>query len=341
MSDDLGGRVRAAIHAARVRLDLRKRLAPATAVFDVASLPVTALAAAQLWLVRRLGIESLPANRRLLDRMGVFPVRRHYYDPLVDPALLHRSLDAVRDLPGIDLGLDRQLALLAELDYADELAAVPIEQRSPTEYGFANGTFFGCDGAYLYAMIRHFKPRRIYEVGSGNSTLMARLALARNAAEDPGFRCRHVCVEPYEMPWMEGLGIDVVRAPVETIAPEMLLDLEANDILFIDSSHMIRPQSDVLYLYQRVLPRLAPGVVVHIHDVFTPRDYPATWLLDRKLFWNEQYLLEAMLTENSRYEVLAAVNQLRRDHEEALASKFPIVRARPDLPAMSFWMRRR
>jgi hypothetical protein len=308
-------------------------------VLDPLLAPVSALSARQLKLVRRIGLLGLPRTAAALRRVGIFPVRDHYYEPLIDPKHLRHPLDVPRDLPGIDLRIDAQLALLARLRYADELHAIPVEGGGPGRFAWDNGTYFFTDAQFLYGMIRLHRPRRIYEVGSGNSTLVARLAIAANQGDDPSYTCEHVCIEPYEMPWLEGAGVRVLRQRVEELDPSFFAALAADDLLFVDSSHMIRPQGDVLFEIQRVLPRLAPGVLVHVHDVFTPRDYPAEWIDRRQLFWNEQYLLEAFLACNPRYEVVAALHHLSVEHPTALAEACPVRKpGRPSHPS-GFWIR--
>jgi hypothetical protein len=105
--------------------------------------------------------------------------------------------------------------------------------------------------------------------------------------------------------------------------------LEANDILFIDSSHVIRQQGDVEHEYLRLLGLLRPGVIIHAHDIFTPRDYPAAWVLEDRGLWNEQYLLEAFLSFNDSFEVLAALNYLSHEHRDALCNACPILVKEP------------
>ena len=105
----------------------------------------------------------------------------------------------------------------------------------------------------------------------------------------------------------------------------MFQELDAGDILFIDSSHMIRPQGDVVFEYLEILPTLKDGVIVHIHDIFSPRDYPADWVIDRVWFWNEQYLLEAFLTLNSDWKIIGALNYLRHNHYDKLKEKCPFL----------------
>ena len=187
-------------------------------------------------------------------------------------------------------------------------------------FEFENPSFRAGDAEVWYQVVRTTKPSRLVEIGSGNSTRLAAQAIRRSMAEDTEYACEHICIEPYEMPWLEDSGVTTVRERVENVDPAIFAALEDGDILFIDSSHMIRPQGDVLFEYLSLLPTLAPGVIVHVHDIFTPRDYPASWLQQDVLFWNEQYQLEAFLAENERWEILGGLNFLRHRHFDELAA---------------------
>jgi predicted O-methyltransferase YrrM len=257
--------------------------------------------------------------------VGVFPIRDHYYEPLFQSSALRRPLDEVRSLPGIDLNVPEQLRLLERLDYGHELTDLPRAKPDDLSFYLDNGSFESGDAEYLYNLIRLKKPRRIYEIGSGNSTLMARKATQANRAEVPGYECEHLCVEPFEMPWLERTGLTVIRRRVEDLPATFWSPLQADDLLFIDSSHVIRPQGDVLFEYLEVLPTLAPGVIVHVHDIFTPRDYPRSWVVDEVRLWNEQYLLEAFLTSNDRWRIIGALNYLHHAHFEKLRAKCPFL----------------
>jgi predicted O-methyltransferase YrrM len=184
----------------------------------------------------------------------------------------------------------------------------------------------------LYNLIRLNRPSRIIEIGSGQSTLMARHALHSN-----GQPCEHTCVEPYEAKWLENTGVNVIRERVENVPLSIFDDLGEGDILFIDSSHVIRPCGDVLREFLEIVPRLKPGVLVHVHDIFTPRDYPERWLRSERRLWNEQYLLEAFLSFNSRVEVLCALNWLKHGHYDALKKACPMLR--PDSEPGAFWFK--
>ena len=189
-------------------------------------------------------------------------------------------------------------------------------------------------------MIRRFKPRRLIEIGSGFSTLIARKAIACNLQERPGCGCRHTCVEPYEEPWLEQCGATVLRQRVESVDKSLFHQLAEDDILFIDSSHMIRPGGDVLCEYLEILPALRPGVLIHVHDVFTPRDYPAAWVCDEVRFWNEQYPLEAFLCGNRSFKVVLALNHLKHQYPAEVALKLPVLGREMWRQPGSFWMRR-
>lgn len=283
--------------------------------------------------IRRVGVGRLPASRRALLRAGVFPIRDHYYEPRFDYTAEDSGAEAERALPGIDWNPAGQLAFLAGLGHADELAGLD------GELDLRNGLFEAGDAEVWYQVVRHLKPRRIYEVGSGHSTRIAQRALRRNREEDPAYTCEHLCIEPYEAPWLAETGATVIRQRVETLGPAFFGALERGDVLFIDSSHVIRPGGDVVFEYLEVLPTLRSGVVVHVHDVFTPRGYPRAWLAEEVRFWNEQYLLEAFLTHNAAWEILAALNHLRHHHYDALLRVAPLLT--PEREPGSFYLRRR
>ena len=153
------------------------------------------------------------------------------------------------------------------------------------------------------------------------STLMARKAVEKNIAENEDYKCQHVSIEPYEAAWLSTVGVELKKTVVESVPLEEFACLRENDLLFIDSSHMIRPQGDVLYEYLEILPSLQKGVIVHIHDIFTPRNYLDQWVRLDVRFWNEQYLLEAFLSFNREFEILGALNWLRHHHFALLASR--------------------
>jgi len=265
----------------------------------------------------------MPFCKRVLMRVGVFPITNHYYEPLFDSRLLRRPLDQNRDLPGIDWNTDEQLHILKSFCFNEELKGIPDTRTDELTFHFNNHAFESGEAEYLYNLIRLKKPARIFEIGSGYTTLMAIKAIKKNQEEIVGYKCKHLCIEPYEMPWLEKTGATIVRQRVEEVDKAVFSELEKGDILFIDSSHIIRPQGDVLFEYLELLPTLKTGVIVHIHDIFSPRDYPKEWVVDEVRFWNEQYLLEAFLTCNQNWKVIGAVNYLQHNHYQHLKATCP------------------
>jgi hypothetical protein len=254
---------------------------------------------------------------------------------------LRKPLSDDRELAGIDWNTTEQLSLLSNFRFNDELLKFPTDRQDENEFFYGNGMFESGDAEFLYNMIRLNKPKRIFEIGSGQSTLIAKQAVEANRAEDPGYSCEHVCIEPYEAAWLEQLNVDVVRKPVELIDTSFFGNLEKNDILFIDSSHMIRPQGDVLFEYLEILPVVKSGVLIHIHDIFSPKDYLERWIQSEVCFWNEQYLLEAFLSYNSEFKIIGAVNFLKHHYPQELTAACPVLGQQLDSREPgSFWLRR-
>lgn len=237
----------------------------------------------------------------LTDRWGYHIRPIHYYEPIPDfRAITLEQITRRREFPAIDFRWDDQLALLNELTaYHDELSAL--------EFDFDNGFFSGFDAAVYYSLIRHLKPQRVIEIGGGYSTQLAAKALRGNG--------KLICIEPYPER-LNGVGpsIELIQKRVEEIDVDFFSCLEAGDILFIDSSHAVKFGGDVCYEFLQLLPRLAPGVWIHVHDIFFPHDYPAEWLIERRMAFNEQYLLEAFLSYNEKFQVALANYWLRLDY---------------------------
>ena len=307
-------------------------------IFDIVLAPMVFPASCLLKAVRKAGIQRMPLCRHILMLVGVFPIRNHYHEPLFDSRQLTGPLDQDRILPGMDWNVSEQLDVLGKFHFNEELKDIPSVKSDELIFHFNNDSFESGDAEYWYNLIRLKKPARIFEIGSGNSTLMARKAISRNQQELPGYECKHLCIEPFERPWLDRLGVTVIRQRVEKVDKTMFEELEKDDILFIDSSHIIRPQGDVLFEYLQLLPLLKTGVIVHIHDIFSPRDYLGKWLTDEVKFWNEQYLLEAFLTSNVHWKIIGALNFLRHHHFQELQGKCPFLT--PDREPGSFYIQK-
>lgn len=275
-----------------------------------------------------------------LRKRGLALYKTHYYQPFISQDDLRRPLHEDRLLPGIKLDSATQLGFIESLKGRDELAEIPDGPTGEADFYFNNGSFDHGDADIFYSVIRNFRPKNIIEIGSGNSTKIGLQAIARNKEEDLEYQCRFVCVEPYEQPWLETAGVEVMRERVELIDPEFFDALGQDDILFIDSSHIIRPQGDVLFEILEILPRLKPGVIVQIHDIHLPYDYLEQWVLDQELLWNEQYLLQAFLSMNDGYEILSMGAWLAATRKEELTALLPGFAKNPTTRPGSIWLRR-
>jgi len=312
-------------------------------VVDLIAIIPVLIAAILMKMVRRLGIWRMPLCKAVFNRVGIYPIRDHYYEPMFNyKKHLQHSLRNERTLPGIDINAAGQLHWLAQFNYADELKRIPLHPLDEKSFYYKNPNFAEGDAECLYSLIRLKKPKRIIEIGSGFSTMMAREAIAQNQRDDASYTCHHICIEPYEMPWLDAInGLEVIRQKVEKTDRTLFRQLESNDMLFIDSSHIIRPQSDVLTEYLEILPILNSGVLIHIHDIFTPYDYLDHWLIDEVKLWNEQYLLEAFLSCNPQFEIVLALNFLAHQHTAALEEKFPMLRGQAkQVEPRSIWIRK-
>ena len=263
----------------------------------------------------------------------------HFYQPIPDTRTLTDDLwTRDSDLVGIDLNDAAQLHLLREVfpRFQAEYEHWPTEPTDqPHEFYMPNGMFEGLDAVVLYCMIRHFRPRVILEVGSGFSSRLAAQAALHNG------NSRLICIDPHAGPALKrgfpGLA-SLIEEEVQRVDLGLFRQLGSGDFLFIDSSHVVKSGGDVNYLFLEVLPRLRPGVIVHVHDIFLPRETPRYWMRDHGYFFTEQYLLQAFLTYNTEFEVLFANSYLLRKFRDEVQAFFP--GARPDDDA-SFWMRRK
>ena len=276
-----------------------------------------------LYFFRFFGGHKFKLSRFILKKIGVFPIIKNYYEPVFDFDNLKYNLNSKRSLPGVNLNLDNQLNFLEKFKYSDELKQLNFNKKTEnTGFFLENNFFMGGDADIYYQMIRHFKPKNIIEIGSGYSSLVAFEAIDNNLKID-GFKSTLTCVEPYENKWLEKKGINVIREKIEELEPKMLEKLNNKDILFVDSSHIVKPQGDILKIFLEIFPKLNKGVIIHIHDIFTPRDYPSKWLKEENRFYNEQYLFEAIMDNSLRYNILCSLNYLKNDHYSELKKVCP------------------
>lgn len=269
-------------------------------------------------------------------RLVVMP--EFFYTPVYAPAALPPEVWEGRFDAGVDYDADAQLAFIADCwQFRDELLAFPREAPADAsrlaQYPWHNSEFSHGDASLYYSLLRRHRPRRVIEVGGGFSTLLASHAAVRNGDTEV------TCIEPYPRAFL-ARGLPCVRLE-RVLAQDVGLDafaaLEDGDVLFIDSSHVAKTGSDVVHLFLRVLPCLAPGVIVHVHDVFLPFEYPKAWA-EQRLYWNEQYLLAALLADSAKWRVLAANHFLARTVPDRLYA-FALPEIGVAAGGASFWMR--
>ena len=272
-----------------------------------------------------------------LDRWGYHIRPIHFYEPLPDfRSISEEQINRRREYAAINFHFDEQLKLLTELaEYRNELE----DLSSQNGFDFRNGYFAEFDAAVYYSTIRRLKPSRIIEIGGGYSTRIAHLALSRNRVD--GKRGELICIEPHPEPRLldAKLDLELIEKPVQEIGTRLFSELEADDILFIDSSHSVKFNSDVCYEFLDILPQLRPGVWIHIHDIFFPYDYPAEWLMSKRMALNEQYLLEAFLSFNSQFVVHLTNHWITLEHRQLVSKIWPMVGGEIN-GASSFWMER-
>ena len=307
---------------------------------DFLLVPFTILAAIWFRLLRIYNIGLFgtisPISKIIFQKVGVFPITDHYYEPYFSRSNSKPIKRLDRKLPGINFNLDKQLALIRSFNFNSEIIEISKFEENKFNYSFSKGPFLSGDSEILFNIIRLYHPKKIIEIGCGHSSLMIQHAIKYNRLENEQYKCDHICIEPYEAGWVEKLDVKFIKKPVESVDLKLFESLESGDILFIDSSHIIRPQGDVLFEYLQLLPIIKSGVLVHIHDIFSPKDYLDEWVRDGVNFWNEQYLVEAFLTCNNEFEIICALNFLKHNYYNELAAKCPLLNENRE-PG-SFWL---
>ena len=264
----------------------------------------------------------------------------HFYSPIPDlddvrrrEATIFRGPQA--PLPGIDLREDAQLAKLDQLGAASADHPWGREARPGVRYRFDNPNFQEGEALVLLGLLRDGRPRRVIEVGSGWSSC----ALLDVNDRFLGGMARCTFIEPYPELLRELVGderLDVRAVPVQDVPVALFDELQTGDVLIIDSTHVAKVGSDVNHLVFEVLPRLAPGVLVHVHDIYHGFQYPRAWVYEGRA-WNEAYLLRAFLMFNPAWEIVFYNSFIAARHPEAFAASLP---AAAENPGSSLWLRR-
>ncbi len=276
---------------------------------------------------------------QLWEKRGFHVTPVHFYQPIPDTRTIPETIwSRQSELAGVDMNDSVQLDLLRNCfpRFRDEYEQLPSAPTGdPSQFYLDNALFAGTDALVTYCMVRHFRPRLIVEVGSGYSSLISGQAATKNGDSSL------ICIEPFPpdvlVKGFPGLR-SLIKKKVEDVELEFFSQLKAGDILFIDSSHTVRIGGDVNYLFLEVIPRLNPGVIVHVHDIMFPYDYSRAWVIDQLRFWTEQYLFQAFLAFNSDFEVLVANNYLAARYLDEFKATFPHAQW---WGGGSFWIRRK
>ena len=296
------------------------------------------------WLKKSLLRKIAKSLYLFFERLGLHITPNHYYMPIPDSRDLTEAVFRRRtEMHGLEIDELGQLELLDNFVqlYKREYELIPQEKSIDKEGYYSNNPDFGpVDGEILYCMMRYFRPRRFIEIGSGYSTLIALKALEKNRRE--GFNCKYTIIDPFPRKFLLEIlpvSFNLMREKVQETPLAVFNELEQNDILFIDSSHVLKIGGDVQYEYLEVLPRLNKGVLIHLHDIFLPLEYPQDWVRNQFRFWNEQYLLQAFLAFNRDFEVIWAGNLICHKYAEKILQAFPLVN-RARIAAGSFWLKK-
>jgi hypothetical protein len=273
--------------------------------------------------VKRI-INSLPYINRLFKELSEYKRNSwvppgHYYSPVVNREEINKRKEWIfqkppGDLYGIDLRKENQVALLESFTrYYDQMTFTPL-QDPKHRYYFENRYFTYADGTSLFLMLAHFKPSRVIEVGSGFSSALM-LDMASGMLKD---KTELSFIEPYPDTRLRGLvrpgdKFNLIERFLQDIEIGFFKTLKANDVLFIDSSHVVKTGSELNYLFFEIFPVLAPGVIIHFHDIFYPFEYPQDWVNEGRS-WNEAYFLRAFLMHNRDVDILLFTSYLQQIH---------------------------
>jgi Methyltransferase domain len=269
----------------------------------------------------------------------------HHYSPIVDPAEASRHLDRLATrgpqfaLPGIEVDRDRMFEEWRT--FLPFFATMPFD-ASPKDglrYGFDNPAYSWGDGSIVHAMLRRCRPKRLIEIGSGWSSACAIDTIER-FFETP---CHVTFIEPYpelldRLVGSTALNVRRLNIPVQQTPIEFFEELEAGDILFIDSTHVLRTGSDVCFELFEILPRLKPGVFVHFHDIFWPFEYPRNWAVDENRSWNELYALRLMLTNSPHWRIVFFNDYFYKIAQREIEATYP---AFLNNPGGALWLEKR
>jgi predicted O-methyltransferase YrrM len=285
---------------------------------------------------------ELAECRRELQRYRTWAPPGDTYSPIPSLAEVgdrEKLIYAVpREIPGLDLNEAGQLRLFDQLReyYPDQ--PFPEEKTAGRRYWFRNPAYSYSDAVLLYCLIRHLRPRRIIEVGSGYSSCA--ILDTNELFFDDSIDCTFIEPAPQLLRSLLRAGdlekIHLREQRLQEIEGAIFAQLQANDILFVDSSHVSKIDSDVNHLFFRILPLLESGVFIHFHDIFYPFEYPLEWVYEGRA-WNETYLLRAFLQYNREFQIQLFNTFIDCFHKEKYFGDMPLVEKNP---GGSIWLKK-
>jgi predicted O-methyltransferase YrrM len=277
----------------------------------------TKRAANRLLRFANLRIDSLTAERTEMERLRELQAAGHFDQPIFPVLEQFKLCDP--------------LPIFDQIRRDERAFAQVVANGNITAFPLSNSYYTTPDAEVLYSIVQLYQPARIIEIGSGYSTQLFRAAISHSGATT-----RLTSIDPYPRQDIQHYSDCVIKEPIEKIAPDLFDTLTSSDIVFIDSSHEVKAGNDVLHLFTKVLPRLQPGVLIHIHDIFLPFEYPKQWLVDLGWhFFKEQYLVQMMLACDLRFEVIWPGYYLQRTMSD-FATHF---RQWRNVDALSLWVR--
>lgn len=289
--------------------------------FDILILPLCVFSGVIFQIYKKLGVANLSVTTRWLKKIGIFPIRNHYYEP----QFIHNNVK-FKNKKYIKINFNRNYSIIKKLKYNSELEELNLKSRKSKFGFFINNSFFETgDFDFLYQFIRFSKPKKIIEIGCGYSSIIAYEAIIKNFQYNNN-PCKMTCIDPGNIDQIRNLNkVKFINKKIEKIKIDIFKNLNRGDLLIVDSTHMIKPDGDVLKIYNEIVPNLKKGVNVMIHDIFIPYEYPKDWLDKHILFWNEQYLLQAILL-NSKYKIMAPLYYLKKNKFKQLKKVCPYLK---------------
>lgn len=269
--------------------------------------------------------------KKMIHRSGFYRLAfapGHYASPIPDVEEAIKALHQSTNLPvkDIDLQPSKQLQLLCELTpYIKKIPFKESATDSNFRYYYNNTMFQRMDGTLLYALLMHFQPQKYYEVGSGFSS---GLVLDVNEAEKLNLELTFI--EPYPerlesiLKENDRANTSIYKKKIQEVDISIFKELNQNDILFLDTSHIVKTGNDVTFWLFNILPVLKPGVIIHIHDIFWPFEYSENWIKEQKCY-NEIYLIRAFLMNNPAYEILFFNHYIQSEYGDSLNKIDPLL----------------